>query len=108
MDHSEVEQPTQYEVIIQKLEGDIRQHIRLEQQLKLHIDSINDKFEQKQQEIDLLQEQNKKLADQVDRLEAEVKSLKAQMKQSPSCLQTNAGSHQYTRTTIGDPYGYGS
>ena len=30
----------QYEQIIQKLESDVRQHIRLEQQLKLHIESI--------------------------------------------------------------------
>jgi hypothetical protein len=32
--------PIDYEKIIQKLEADIRNHIRVEQQLKLHIESI--------------------------------------------------------------------
>ena len=32
--------PLDYEKIIQKLEGDIRNHIRIEQQLKLHIESV--------------------------------------------------------------------
>ncbi len=32
--------PKEYEEIIQTLEGDIRKHIRIEQQLKLHIETI--------------------------------------------------------------------
>lgn len=32
--------------MLQKLEGDVRQHIRIEQQLKLHIESIQEKLEE--------------------------------------------------------------
>jgi len=32
--------PHKYEKQLQKLEADVRQHIRVEQQLKLHIESI--------------------------------------------------------------------
>lgn len=35
-----------YEQMIQKLEGDVRNHIRIEQQLKLHIESIQNKLEE--------------------------------------------------------------
>ena len=38
--------PKDYEEIIQKLEGDVRNHIRIEQQLKLHIESIQYKLEE--------------------------------------------------------------
>ena len=34
------------EKMLQKLEGDVRQHIRVEQQLKLHIESIQEKQEE--------------------------------------------------------------
>ncbi len=32
--------------MIQKLEGDVRNHIKIEQQLKLHIESIQNKLEE--------------------------------------------------------------
>lgn len=35
----------EYEAMIQKYEGDVRNHIRIEQQLKLHIESIQNKLE---------------------------------------------------------------
>lgn len=35
-----------YESIIQKLEGTIRQHIRVEQQQRLHIESLTQKIEE--------------------------------------------------------------
>ena len=35
-----LEPPMEYEEIIQKLEGDIRKHIRIQNQLKLHIESL--------------------------------------------------------------------
>ena len=37
----------EYERLIQKLEGDIRQHIRVEAQLKLHIESLMGNHEEK-------------------------------------------------------------
>ena len=32
--------------MLQKLEADVRQHIRIEQQLKLHIETIQEKLEE--------------------------------------------------------------
>jgi hypothetical protein len=40
-------QQYEYERLITKLEGDIRMHIRVEAQLKLHLESIMQKDEQK-------------------------------------------------------------
>lgn len=41
-----VECPKIYEEIIQKLEADVRKHIRIEHQLKLHIESTEDRIEE--------------------------------------------------------------
>jgi hypothetical protein len=46
------EPPQDYEEVIQKLEGDIRKHIRIEQQMKLHSESLQQKIEDKEKEID--------------------------------------------------------
>lgn len=43
---SDYEPPKEYEIIIQKLEADIRTHIRVEQQLKLHIETVHGKIEE--------------------------------------------------------------
>lgn len=37
-----------YEQMLQKLEAEIRNHIRVEQQLKLHIEGLNNKLEESQ------------------------------------------------------------
>ncbi len=37
-DHS-LDPPKDYEIMVQKLEAEVRSHIRVEQQLKLHIES---------------------------------------------------------------------
>jgi hypothetical protein len=41
-----------YEEVIQKFEGDVRKHIRIEQQMKLHSESLQQKIEDKEKEID--------------------------------------------------------
>ena len=43
---SNVSCPQVYEEIIQQLEADIRKHIRIEHQLKLHIESVEDRVEE--------------------------------------------------------------
>lgn len=48
------EPPKVYEEIIIGLEGDVRKHIRIEQQLKLHIESIEFR-------LDELENENEKL-----------------------------------------------
>jgi hypothetical protein len=60
--------PMEYEEIIQKLEADIRKHIRIQNQLKLHIESLQGKIDEKEKaevakdsEIEQLTESNKKL-----------------------------------------------
>ena len=37
--------PSVYEKMIQDLEADVRKHIRIQQQLKLHIESMEDEME---------------------------------------------------------------
>ena len=44
--------PKVYEEIIQDLEGDIRKHIRMEHQLKLHIESVEDRIEELERDIE--------------------------------------------------------
>ena len=38
--------PELYEKLIQDLEADVRKHIRIQQQLKLHIEGVEDRVEQ--------------------------------------------------------------
>ena len=45
--------PEMYEKLIQDLEADVRKHIRIQQQLKLHIESVEDRVE----EVELENEQ---------------------------------------------------
>eukprot|EP00347_Sterkiella_histriomuscorum_P022304 403330954 len=63
--------PASYEKMIIKLEGDIRNHIRVEQQLKLHIESI-------QAQLEELQKQNE---DKQDHEITEVSTLKQIMQE---------------------------
>lgn len=44
--------PAIYEELIQKYESDIRNHIRIEQQMKLHSDSVLNKLEDKEKAYD--------------------------------------------------------
>ena len=49
------EPPREYEKMIQKLEADIRGHIRLEHEMKIHMDYLEakvEKFEKDQKSID--------------------------------------------------------
>lgn len=39
------EPPKDYEVMLQKYEAEVRNHIKIEQQLKLHIECLQDKLE---------------------------------------------------------------
>ena len=64
-EQSVLDVPNDYEQMIQKLEGDVRNHIRIEQQLKLHIESIQNKLEELERQKD---GPNKKQQDQIDLL----------------------------------------
>ena len=43
--------PPVYEEIIQQLEADVRKHIRIEHQLKLHIESVEDRVEELERDL---------------------------------------------------------
>ena len=61
------EPPQDYEEVIQKFEGDIRKHIRIEQQMKLHSESLQQKIEDKDKEITKIQQQLVELKDEHQR-----------------------------------------
>lgn len=44
--------PREYEEVIIKLEGDIRMHIRVEQQMRLHIENLQQRIEDLEREND--------------------------------------------------------
>lgn len=67
-DQSQLDVPNDYEQMIQKLEGDVRNHIRIEQQLKLHIESIQNKLEELERTKEV---PNKKQQEQIDMLKRE-------------------------------------
>ena len=63
--------PKEYEEIIQTLEGDIRKHIRIEQQLKLHIETIEGQLDQLELENERLVNECQKLDQANTELEQE-------------------------------------
>ena len=69
--------PTIYEELIQKYEGDIRNHIRIEQQMKLHSDSVLNKLEDKEKQyermIDKFRAQEKLYTAEKQKLKMETK-----------------------------------
>ena len=52
--------PRVYEEIIQQLEADIRKHIRIEHQLKLHIESVEDRVEELERDAAKADDNNRK------------------------------------------------
>ena len=58
----------EYEKMVQKLEGDVRNHIRIEQQLKLHIETIQNKLEEYEKSKG---HSSKKSVDQIEQLKKE-------------------------------------
>lgn len=53
--------PKIYEEIMIQLEADVRKHIRIEHQLKLHIESVEDRVEELEKEEEKLQKKIKSL-----------------------------------------------
>ena len=68
-----MEGPTKvYEEIMRNLEADIRKHIRIEHQLKLHIESVEDRVEELEKE----QGQFESKIRELEPLQGETESLK--------------------------------
>lgn len=57
--------------MIQKYEADIRNHIKVEQQMKLHSDSVIDKLEEKEKECSGLEEEVTGFRSELGKVEAQ-------------------------------------
>lgn len=58
----------EYEEIIQKLEADIRKHIRIQNQLKLHIESLQAKVDETEKAEQVKDMEKEKLNDSIKKL----------------------------------------
>lgn len=74
--------PKVYEEIMRQLEADIRKHIRIEHQLKLHIESVEDRVEELERE----QEDNEKVLAQAKEMKKLVDGLKEDIKAKDKLL----------------------
>lgn len=83
--------PTIYEELIQKYENDIRNHIRIEQQMKLHSDSVISKLEDKEKQFDKtfmkFKETEDHLKSEVDKFRLEMKVLKEENEALKNALE---------------------
>ena len=75
---SKEELATEYESMIQKLELEVRSHIRLEQQLKLHLDSFQGKMEEYEKSEDNYKKTIQKLNDEIKQLKTEIKHIQSE------------------------------
>jgi len=62
------EPPRVYEKIIQKLEADIRGHIRLEHEMKIHMDYLEAKVEKLEKDAKVIDDKEAKLSRQIESL----------------------------------------
>eukprot|EP00826_Nyctotherus_ovalis_P015247 TRINITY_DN14319_c0_g1_i22.p2 TRINITY_DN14319_c0_g1~~TRINITY_DN14319_c0_g1_i22.p2 ORF type:complete len:148 (+),score=37.48 TRINITY_DN14319_c0_g1_i22:423-866(+) len=88
--HHDEGQEEDYEQMLQRLEEEARDHIRIEQQLKLHIDSLQDKIEDMDKSARELQNQLAAKTSACTSLEQELKSLNAkhsELKQRTATLE---------------------
>ena len=86
------EAPSEYESMLQKYEAEVRNHIKIEQQLKLHIECVQDKLEDhekllkkevdnKEKETDEKELELKRYKDLLGLREKEVSQLKSNSEQ---------------------------
>lgn len=60
------EPPADYEQMLQKYEAEVRNHIKIEQQLKLHIECVQDKLEDQEKIVKKLGQQSESEKDAVE------------------------------------------
>jgi hypothetical protein len=80
--------PTIYEELIQKYEGDIRNHIRIEQQMKLHSDSVINKLEDREKQHDKIIDQLKEQEDEYTVAESKFKNESKGVREENSALKS--------------------
>ena len=67
--------PLVYEKIIQKLESDIRGHIRLEHEMKIHMDYLEGKVEKLQKDQEHLTNEKQKMDQKLENLQKKLKDI---------------------------------
>ena len=67
--------PLVYEKIIQKLESDIRGHIRLEHEMKIHMDYLEGKVEKLQKEQDSFLGEQTRMQQKIESLKTKLKDI---------------------------------
>ena len=68
--------PVVYEKIIQKLEADIRGHIRLEHEMKIHMDYLEGCVEKFEKEKSMAEVQVKKMQGQIESLQGKIQLIR--------------------------------
>lgn len=98
-----------YEKMVQKLEADVRQHIRVEQQLKLHIDNIQERAEEDGKFIEKLnkekdrhQRERKRMDEMLTIREKEITKLEKELKDTADKLQNVEQKHRQALKELSD------
>jgi hypothetical protein len=83
--------PAVYEQLIQSLEADIRKHIRIEQQLKLHIESMENRIEELESQNEKAESENRRVktsgAAKQREIDSRVKELEEQVRMKEAVLR---------------------
>ena len=94
---TDYEPPKEYEKVIQKLEADVRNHIRVEQQLKLHIETVHNKMEELENKCNTLQNENDSITAkkdiQINELEDKVKERIEKIKELEETIKLEQEKH---------------
>lgn len=61
------EPPKDYEAMLQKYEAEVRNHIKIEQQLKLHIECVQDKLDDSEKAREKLRKEKAGLEEEVSK-----------------------------------------
>lgn len=94
------EPPRVYEEMLQGLEADVRKHIRIEQQLKLHIESVESKLEELERENSKFIQETKSLKKLLKRAEDISKAKENEIDELKSLRETNAQELQKVKLQI--------
>ena len=92
--------PRPYERIIQKLEADIRGHIRLEHEMKIHMDYLEGKTEKLEREAKASDAEHAALQSQVDSLQGKMKLLREDRDEKDAVIRKQRDALQEMREKV--------
>ena len=90
----------EYESIIQKLEAEIRNHVRVEQQLKLYIETLQFRNDEMQTKLQQCVEKNKELEESITNLKEGSKILSIKQKNNDVISSIIIGSKPQLKSLI--------